>query len=261
MSYTETISNALLTARKTRTPLADFPGELPATLDDAYAIQKMSMDNDGDTVAGWKVGGVAPDMVDRWKATRMAGPAFARSIQTCKTGDTIVNPIYRGGFAAVEAEYVAVLGELPDRDVTLDDMDAVITSLHIGVEVAASPLKDINDIGPGAIVSDFGNNAGIIVGPEIDKATDFTKHDVSVTIDGVLAGKKPSGLGDKGPHGAIVFLINHLRSKNIDIPVGTLVTTGAVSGVHSADDGSRSHVVFEGLGDFWVELDAEATFA
>ncbi len=257
MTTIAAISDALMTARKTRTALADFPGDLPKTLDEAYAVQMRSVGLFGKAVAGWKVGGVHPDLVSTWNETRMAGPAFDDTVHSCKTGDTVVMPIYPGGFAAVEAEYVAVIGTLPDRDVTLDDMDAVVDSLHIGVEVASSPMKEINNIGPAAIVSDFGNNAGIIIGPQIDKNTDFPAHDVSVTIDGVLAGKKPSGLGDKSPYGAVVFLINHLRAKGVALTPGTPIATGAVSGVHSADDGSRSHVVFEGLGDFYVELKAQ----
>ena len=257
MTYIATISDALLAARKARTPLAEFPGDLPTNLDDAYAIQLRSAGIYDSKIIGWKVGGVHPDMVEKWQATRMAGPAFEDALKTCEDGDTIVMPIYPGGFAAVEAEYVAVLGDVPDRDVTLDDMDDVVTALHIGVEVASSPMKEINNIGPAAIVPDFGNNAGVIVGPQIDKNADLTAHDVSVTIDGVLAGKKPTGAGDKGPYGAVVFLINHLRAQGIVIPAGTVISTGAVTGVHSADDGSRSHVVFEDFGEFYVELKAQ----
>lgn len=257
MSYIDQISDALLGARKARTPLDGFPGELPKDLDEAYAIQMRSIEKSGWKVAGWKAGGVPAHLVDKFKTTRQVGPAFEDTVQYFKTGDTVTMPIYPGGFAAVEGEYIAVLGNVPDRDVTLDDMDAIVTSLHIGLELASSPMKEINNIGPQAIVSDFGNNAGILVGPQIDKDTDFTKHEVSVTIDGVLAGKQPSGLGDKGPYGAVVFVVNHLRRLGVAIAPGTLVATGAVSGVHDATDGSRSHVIFGTLGDFYVELTAE----
>ena len=39
--------------------------------------------------------------------------------------------------------------------------------MHIGVELAGSPFPGINALGPCVTVSDFGNNAGLILGPEI----------------------------------------------------------------------------------------------
>src|SRR6185312_9775714 len=40
-------------------------------------------------------------------------------------------------------------------------------ALHVGIEAAGSPLAAINELGPVAVVSDFGNNAGLLLGPEI----------------------------------------------------------------------------------------------
>ena len=45
----------------------------------------------------------------------------------------------------------------------------LVAAVHVGVETAGSPLATINDLGPCAIVADFGNNAGLIVGPELPR--------------------------------------------------------------------------------------------
>ena len=256
MDYITTISKALTRARDTRTPIEEFPGELPKTIDDAYAIQAACAKNTGKAIVGWKVAGMPPNMPGTWNVAKLVGPAFEGTIHKIKSGDTVELPIYAGGFAAVEPEYVAVLGDIPDRDVTLEDMDDVVSSLHIGMELAASTLIHANKIGPAAIISAMGLNGGVIVGPEIPKDADLTKVEVSCTIDCDLAGKKSTGAGMAGPYGSVVFAINHLRAQGIAIPPGTVISTGAITGVHSADDGSRSHIVYDGLGDFFVELKA-----
>ena len=43
----------------------------------------------------------------------------------------------------------------------------MVGALHIGVEPASSPLATINELGPAVVVSDFGNNAGLLLGPEV----------------------------------------------------------------------------------------------
>ena len=49
-----------------------------------------------------------------------------------------------------------------------DDALKLVESLHIGVEFAASPMAQINALGPTVVASDFGNNGGLILGPAID---------------------------------------------------------------------------------------------
>ena len=39
--------------------------------------------------------------------------------------------------------------------------------MFIGIEIASSPLVNINDYGPAVVASDFGNNAGLLLGAEI----------------------------------------------------------------------------------------------
>ena len=43
----------------------------------------------------------------------------------------------------------------------------LIGAVHAGIEVASSPLGRINELGPIAVISDFGNNNGLVIGPEI----------------------------------------------------------------------------------------------
>lgn len=257
-AYIQSISQALVKARQNLTPLAEFPGELPSDLPTAYAVQAASIKAWPTEVAGWKVGGVMPNLQDKFKAKRMAGPIFPEFVKTCAEGETITMGAFPGGFVAMEAEYIVVLKDVSglDRDITLEDMAEYVEAVYTGVEIASSPMMDVNALGPTSIVSDFGNNAGMIYGPKVENpfSVDFTKHVVSVTIDGETVGAKPTGLGEAGPFGAVKFLVNHLRAHNVAIPAGTAVSTGAVSGVHQTKIGTHSQIKFEGLGTFNVDL-------
>ena len=53
------------------------------------------------------------------------------------------------------------------RDWTLEDAAALVAAVHVGVETAGSPSRRSTISGRCAIVADFGNNAGLIVGPAL----------------------------------------------------------------------------------------------
>ena len=84
-----------------------------------------------------------------------------------RPGEVVERPVFDGGFAAVEAELVIRVGaDAPadKTDWTIDEAHRFVGELCIGIEVASSPLATLNDLGPGAVISDFGNNWGIVVG-------------------------------------------------------------------------------------------------
>ncbi|MBP0651976.1 hypothetical protein J8J40_33435, partial [Mycobacterium tuberculosis] len=78
--------------------------------------------------------------------------------------------VYVNGFAALEAEFAARFAtdlKPGPNGFTPDVILAALAGLHAGAEIASSPLPTLNDIGPLAVVSDHGNNAGAVVGPEL----------------------------------------------------------------------------------------------
>jgi 2-keto-4-pentenoate hydratase len=77
--------------------------------------------------------------------------------------------VIAGGTALLECEVIAVLGrDAPDDDtITPEAARDLVADLHIGIEIAGSPMADINALGPLASVACFGNNNGAILGPPI----------------------------------------------------------------------------------------------
>ena len=140
------------------------------SLDDAYRIQDIAIELWGQRIGGWKVGRIPLDLEDQFESDRLAGPIFAPTIHEVASGSTIEMPIFDGGFAAIEAEFVAVIDSDAPADHwswTPDEAREMIADLRIGLEVASSPLATINELGPAVVVSDFGNNLGLVVGPTI----------------------------------------------------------------------------------------------
>ncbi len=162
------IAGRFVRARLDRAALADFPGEIPETLDAAYAIQDAAIAQWPDTLRGWKVGRILEPWLSRFGDDRLVGPIFGREIQEARIGQEVRLPVFAGGFAAVEAEFVLRLAaDVPPRKTswTAQDAGALVDAMFAGVELAGSPLASINDLGPAVIISDFGNNAGLVLGP------------------------------------------------------------------------------------------------
>ena len=246
------ISECLIQARQEATSLPAFPGMLPIDTRTAYAIQYHSINSWPDEVTGWKVGGISPPFLKQFGATRLVGPIFASQTQTASNSDSVDVTVFEGGFAAVEAEFVVctampISPRQPRK--TLAELKECIASIHMGAEIASSPMADINELGPGAIISDFGNNAGLIVGPQITNWRDQAAQniEISVSINEAQAGAVRTSVADDA-FAALEFIIELSCSRGIELPAGTYVTCGALSGIHSVEVGDQASVLFEGIG-------------
>jgi len=249
------IAQKFVGARREGKALPDYPGEIPADLSASYRVQEQAIALLGEDIVGWKIGRVAPDWQERVREERLAGPIFKPELWQTKNAGDIVFQVYEGGFAAVEAEYVYRLGaDAPagKTDWSADEAAAIVAALHIGVECAGSPLATINDLGPKVVVSDFGNNHGLILGPEIPNWRTLKDQDLrcETFIDGKKVGAGgaasiPSG----GPMGALVWVLGHLAARGRPLKAGQLVTTGAATGIHDIVAGQKARVDFDGFGE------------
>jgi 2-keto-4-pentenoate hydratase len=249
------IAEAFTSARAAGRAIDSFPGTAPATLDAAYQVQAAAIARWPDAVKGWKVARVAPAFAAQFPEERMIGPAFARNVHHVEQGGVARCPVFDGGFAAVEAEVVIVVAaDAPagKSDWTADAVVSLVQSMHIGVEVASSPLATLNDIGPGAIISDFGNNWGVVVGPEIANWRELESIAVETFIDGQSVGRGQVAI-KPGPLGALAFTLNKRAQQGQVLRAGDVISTGMITGVHDIRIGQQSRHVFEGVGDVQVQ--------
>jgi len=253
-----TISERLVEARKAAISLPAFPGQLPSDTKTAYAIQHQSINSWPDEVSGWKVGGISPLFLEQFSANRLAGPIFKSQTLMAPDSRAVTASVFENGFAAVEAEFVirTAVPLRPSEPVkTREELKKCIASVHVGVEIASSPMADINELGPGAIISDFGNNAGLIVGPQIMNWRERAAEDIdiSVVINGVEAGAIRTCISEDA-FNAFEFLSELSHARGIELPAGTLVTCGALSGIHDVEIGDQASVVFADLGKLDVRV-------
>jgi 2-keto-4-pentenoate hydratase len=245
MGGIEAVSAAFVEARREGTIISAFPGEMPQSLEDAYRIQDQAISLAGGDVGGWKVGRVADGLVAQFGAQRLSGPIFKHQIVVAAPGKTAVMPVLEG-FAAVEAELLLQVGEVPHGPIDLAVARDCVGKVCLGIEIASSPFSGINDHGPAVTASDFGNNFGLVVGPEIVDWQNLDLFDapVSLAIDGAIVGEGKLATMLDGPFGSFAFLNNMLLARGRSLKAGDWVSTGAITGVHQTTAGHSATATF-----------------
>lgn len=249
-----TIAHRLVTARRQAQALPDYPGELPRTLDQGYACQDEAIALWGRPVVGWKVGKIPADWEALLGEERLVGPIFEGAVQAPAPRETGRFAVIPDGFAAVEAEFVFRIGaDAPaDKiDYTAQEAADLVEALLVGVELAGSPLPLINVLGPPIVVSDFGNNTGLILGPEVPgwRALAAEELTCETFIDGHLVGEGGAASISGGLLAALAFALSRCAQRGYPLKKGTLVTTGAATGIHDILAGQRSRVSFGRWGE------------
>ena len=180
-------------------------------------------------------------MSDRYGTDRLAGPIFNRK-DAPADGEVVEMDVFAHGFAAGEAEFLLRIGAAPPAgksDYSLDEAADLIEAVHVGIEVASSPLGTINELGPIAVISDFGNNNGLVIGPEVAdwRQSGFETWTVETLIDGDQVGTGRAAAFPDGAIGAARFLFELMARRGIALAPGQWISSGAVTGVHPARPG------------------------
>lgn len=248
-SEIEGIARAFVQARLKGRPLSKYPGNPPRDMPTAYRCQDAAIDLWPGELGGWKVGRIQPALEKEYASDRLAGPIFRDSIRRTDSDAPVELPVYAGGFAAIEAEFVVVIGEdaPPDKlEWSLDEAAAVMADLRIGLELASSPLGAINDLGPAVTASDFGNNAGLIVGPSIRDWR--TRALESMTCKTFVKGRKVGDGGafnlSGGPVRSVQFILELAAERGRPLTAGEVIATGQTTGIHDIEPGQNTRVDF-----------------
>lgn len=245
------IAEQFVRARLAARALPEYPGTLPPTLETAYRCQDLALERWPDPVAGWKVARIAPAQQTQYSEERLIGPVLAPNVYVGAPGRSVDCPVFEGGFAAVEAEIVICVGRDAPRDKldwTIDEAAELVGELCIGIEIASSPLATLNDLGAGAVISDFGNNWGVVVGTAVSDWRGLYEITARSYIDDEFVGRGVTALR-QGPLGALAFTLAKCARRGRPLQAGAVITTGMITGVHDIRPGQRSSHVFEGLGE------------
>lgn len=239
-------------ARLAATSLAAYPGSVPADLTSAYRIQDLAIDQWPDTISGWKVARIVGPWLTQYPEERLIGPVFSRNVHAVGPAQVAVCPIFEGGFAAVEAEIgIHVRADAPANktDWTASDAAELVADMCIGVEVASSALAILNELGPGAVISDFGNNWGVIAGASIPDWRERTEDlAVETFIDGQSVGRGTIAI-PQTPLSAFAFALNKAAQRGRPLRAGAYISTGMITGVHDIRVDQESRLVFGRYGE------------
>ena len=233
----DAIAAELVAARAEGRSLTGFPGTIPSSMAEAYRIQDRAIALWPDTLAGWKIGFIPADRRSAGEPDRLIGPIWRKQVQLSEEqpAPTEVG-IFASGFAAVEAELVIRLGQdLPahaEGDWTAEEAAGLEQQLLIGIEVASSPIPDINSLGPTVIAADFGNNNGLVLGSALANQPGDPAVPLALYIDEQLIGDGSGANLPGGIHHGLATALNILVSRGHAVRAGTVFATGAITGIH-----------------------------
>lgn len=245
------LAHALSSARKDVRILDSFPGPIPTSLKEAYVVQDGSIDASDQAIVGWKVGMIPPELREELGAERVIGPIFNNVHvplnEQQSSGEKFELPVFAGGFIAIEAELVIEINQdiAPGSINTADGVEHLVKDVYAGIEIASSPVVDLNSYGPTAIIADIGNQYGVVVGSAIsDWKNSIANMQTSVTINDQLINTAPTDGILNGPMAALAFMIDCCAERGITLPAGSLCCSGAITGVHEVLVGAKSTVKF-----------------
>jgi 2-keto-4-pentenoate hydratase len=240
-------------ARRLAGSFSAYPGAQPQDLDAAYRCQDEAIALWGDTIVGWKVGWIPEPFSEKFAAQRLVGPIFDRGLQRVDGAGAVNAPVFAHGFAAIEAEFVFQMAKDAPANVTEwtpETARRFVKTMFIGIEIASSPLQNINDYGAAVVVSDFGNNAGLLLGAEVAdwQGRSLESLNCETRIDGAIVGRGNAAAVSGGPLAALAFALKCNARRGRPLRAGEFVSTGAVTGVHSIVAGQSAQAIFTGIG-------------
>jgi 2-keto-4-pentenoate hydratase len=247
----EVVAVELVAARREGRSLTRFPGVVPASMAEAYQIQELAMSRWQDSLVGWKIGYISPDRRTAGDPDRLVGPIWRQQFHVSEEHVSAAEVgIFASGFAAVEAELVIRLGQdLPGHEGggwTVEEAAALEQHLLVGVEVASSPIPEINSLGPTVIAADFGNNNGLVLGAVLADWPTGAPVQLACFIDGQLMGEGSAENLPGGIHHGLATALNILASRGQPVRAGMVFATGAITGIHPIRPGQHCRVEVRG---------------
>ena len=250
------IIKALRAARLSGEKLASYPGPVPASMADAFAIQSAVRTTIGWNHAGWKIGCTSERAQ---KALRTDGP-FPGPIyrERLFPSGTHVETLASNS-RTTEPEIAFTLArDLParDKDWSVDEVLEAVATVHPSIEIVNPRLpKGFNDVVEW-YVADGGLSHALGLGQGVTplRRADYAKITNRVSLNGVnrYSGVASNALG--GPELALTWLANNLISKGLFLRAGDVVTTGVITEVFDTSIGDHVEATYDLIGTVSVQL-------
>ena len=236
-------ADLLLDARRTGRPMMDLPpANVPADMDEVYAIQDRIAENFGE-IGGWKIGAPNPD------ATPMFAPMPADWMAA--SGSILSGERWR--FRGLEAEIAFLVGQdLPPRETpyTREEVIAAMASCHPAIEVLESALSDPTKAEKMSMLADLQMHGGFVYGPAVEnwQSIDFNTEKVTLEVDGVVRVERVGSNTSGDLVKLLPWLANKGAARTGGLRKGQWITTGSWTGNTLASPDSAVTVEFAHAG-------------
>ncbi|MCA0211877.1 MAG: fumarylacetoacetate hydrolase family protein [Proteobacteria bacterium] len=250
----QTVAQALITARRERTPCDAQPlAGLLQTPQEAYAVQAavaQALDSAGPAVARhWKSGGPSRD------ATLTHAPLPASGVRASPADMRDLHFNLR----LIEAEIALRLGQAvtPAQAAALtpENATALPDGMAVSIEVVDSRWQGLPRVPPLLKLADLQVHGALALGAWVPfVARDWSAQTCEVTV-GPQAPQSFTGthsLGD--PAWLLPTWLRHATRDGQTVPAGTVVTTGTWCGMLKAAAGDQVIARFDGVGEVTVQL-------
>ena len=201
----------------------------PVTRGEGYQIQRQLAEHSGQATVGWKI---AATSEAGQKHLQVDGPLAGRLLANRVHPDG--TPIWLGnnGMRVAEAEFAFRLGhDLPPRPqpYELAEVLAAIDTLHPAIEIPDSRYNDFCVVGSPQLIADNACAHHFVLGSATSadwRSVALSSHVVRVQFNGtpIREGIGANVLGD--PRIAMTWIANELRTHNIGLRAGEVITTG-----------------------------------
>jgi 2-keto-4-pentenoate hydratase len=256
-SQIEAAAVSLVRARAERKPLSGLPPESrPATLQEAYRIQRAYDLKAADGAAGYKIGAASAASQKLVGATE---PFLATVYSSACFASPAHLPRHDFFVPGVEAEYAFEIGSnLPPRSepYVRSEIAAAISAVHPVIEICDNRFTDWRSTDLMQIIADNGFFGALVVGKRREdwRAADLGSNDVVMKVDGTVRGQGCCEAVLGNPIDGVVWIANELSKQSIGLTKGQLVPIGTWTGLHFVESGSSVVAEFGALGTVEIQF-------
>jgi 2-keto-4-pentenoate hydratase len=233
-------ATALLEARRSGKRIPALPASaLPATVEEAHAIQDELLTLLGEPIAGWKVSGTTPEKILRGAIVQ------SRMLSTPASISAKSMPLL-----GIEAEIAFRFdADIPPRqkEYSPSELREFVTALP-AIEVVDTRFESYEGTPPLQRLSDFMSNGALVAGKLCAewRRLDFTSIPIVLKCGDEILCRSNGGHPSKDPFLPALAFVNAMR-KASGVQAGRIVTTGSYTGLNFVSPGKTVTVLFEGL--------------
>lgn len=247
-------AESLARARRTRLPIAPLSHSIPDLSEpEAYAIARLTMDMQGDAVAGYKLGYTSEAMRQQMGVSE---PNFGFLLFKGEIGSGGTVPAGALIHPMVEPEIAFRMDrDLAGPNVGREDALGAVSSVMGALEIVDTRYTEYK-FQAADNISDNSSATGFVLGEELAIHDAPSLADVIVRLERngeeVESGAGSNALGD--PALALAWLANKLFDMGSCMEAGQIILTGGLTRAHAAITGTNFVAKFDGLGDVEVQF-------